>query len=151
MTMKQLVIKPRLCINCHACEKACAYSHTGQYDLPHSRVRVIDHPDDHLTVPAICLQCIDAACMNSCPTGAIVLQEDIGAVLVDYNLCIGCKSCVAGCPFGHMFEEPEHNGFVFKCDLCFGNPVCAIVCPTGALTYAEIAPLTGKQQMVLEV
>jgi anaerobic carbon-monoxide dehydrogenase iron sulfur subunit len=148
--MKMLLINPRKCTNCHICELACSFKHSNEFTLAHSRVRTIFHPDSNLTVPEICLQCIDAACMASCPSRAIFVDEEIGCVTINYDRCIGCLSCVAGCPFGNMFEDESNPGHVFKCDLCQGDPVCARFCPTGALLYKEIEPLTGKQQMVLE-
>jgi len=148
--MKQLVIRPSLCTNCHICELACSFKHSSEFSLAYSRVRTIYHPEDELTVPEICLQCIDAACMAACPTGALYLDEDLSCVRVNYAKCIGCMSCVAGCPFGNMLYDKNKPGHVFKCDLCEGDPVCVRFCPTGALLYIEIGPLAGRQQMVLE-
>jgi len=148
--MKQLVIKPQLCTNCHICELACSFKHSSEFSLAHSRVRTIYHPEDDLTVPEICLQCVDAACMKSCPSKAIYVDDDLGCVLVNYSRCVGCLSCVGACPFGNMLQDAGKVGHVFKCDLCGGDPVCARFCPTGALTYVEIGPLAGRQQIVLE-
>jgi len=148
--MKQLVITPKLCIDCHICELACAFSHSQGFDIAHSRVRTIHYPESGITVPEVCLQCIDAACMKACPASAISVYDELGAVLINYARCVGCMSCVAGCPFGNMLHDPDFPGYVFKCDLCFGDPICARFCPTGALAYREIGPLAGKQEMVLE-
>ncbi len=148
--MKMLVIKPNLCTNCHICELACSFSHSSEFSLAHSRVRTIFYPEDDLTVPETCLQCVDPSCMKACPTGAIHIDEELGAVLINYNKCIGCTSCVTACPFGNMLHHRDKPGYVFKCDLCKGDPVCARFCPTGAILYQEIEPLTGKQEMVLE-
>ncbi len=148
--MKQLIIRPQLCTNCHICELACSFKHSSEFTLAHSRVRTIFHPEENLTVPETCLQCVDAACMRSCPTGAICLDEDLGCVQIDYKKCIGCLSCVAACPFGNMLQDRSKPGYVYKCDLCDGDPVCARFCPTGAIVYVEAEPLTGKQQMEFE-
>jgi Fe-S-cluster-containing hydrogenase component 2 len=148
--MKQLIITPRLCIDCHICELACSFSHSQAFTLENSRVRTINYKGDGITVPEICLHCVDAACMQSCPSAAIYVDESLGAVLINYDRCVGCMSCVAGCPFGNMLSDPDIQGYVFKCDLCYGDPICARFCPTGALVYREMEPLAGKQQMVLE-
>jgi Fe-S-cluster-containing hydrogenase component 2 len=148
--MKQLIITPKLCTNCHICELACSFKHSQQFTLAYSRVRTIFHPEGNLTVPEICLQCIDAACMQACPSGALYVDEEISAVRVNYKKCVGCLSCVAACPFGNMLHDTGSPGYVFKCDLCVGDPVCARFCPTGALVYVEAQKLTGKQEMVLE-
>lgn len=148
--MKMLIINPRLCTNCHICELACSFKHSSEFTLAHTRVRTIYHPEVDLTVPEICLQCVDAACMKACPSNAIYLDEELGCVTINYKKCVGCMSCVAACPFGNMLQDEVTIGHVFKCDLCAGDPVCARFCPTEALLYKEIEPLTGKQQMVLE-
>jgi Fe-S-cluster-containing dehydrogenase component len=150
IAMKVLVIKPNLCTNCHICELACSFSHSNEFSLAYTRVRTIFYPEDDLTVPETCLQCIDASCMKVCPSGAIELNETLGAVLINYDKCIGCMSCVGGCPFGNMLADPKKLGHVFKCDLCGGDPVCARFCPTGAIVYEEFEPMAGKQEMVLE-
>ena len=147
--MKQLIIRPRLCTNCHICELACSFRHSNEFSLAHSRVRTIFHPEEELTVPEICLQCIDAACMKSCPSNAIYLDEDLDCIRINYDRCVGCLSCVMGCPFGNMLQDPSRPGHVFKCDLCDGDPVCARFCPTGAIVYAEMDPMAGRQEIVL--
>jgi len=148
--MKQLIIRPKLCINCHVCESACSLEHTDEDVLELSRIRVIDTGVEGIFVPETCLQCIDAACAKSCPADAISVYDELGTVLIDYSRCVGCLSCVGGCPFGNMLHNTDEPGYVFKCDMCFGDPACARFCPTGAIVYEEIEPLTGKQQMVLD-
>ena len=148
--MKQLIITPKLCIDCHICELACSFKHSQEFTLAFSRVRTIKHADAQITVPEICLQCVDAACKQACPSGAIYVDDELGAVLVNYRKCVGCLSCVAACPFGNMLHEASKPGYVFKCDLCMGDPVCARFCPTGALIFTEMEPLAGKQEIVLE-
>ena len=148
--MKQLIIKPNLCTNCHICELACSFKHSQQFTLAYSRIRTIYFPEDDLTVPETCLQCVDASCIAACPSGALYLDEELGAVRVSYRKCIGCLSCVSGCPFGNMLHEPESPGYVFKCDLCVGDPVCARFCPTDALRYVEAEKLTGDQEIVFD-
>ena len=48
-----------------------------------------------------------------------------------------------------MLQDPTLPGHVFKCDLCDGDPVCARFCPTGAIVYAEMDPMAGRQEIVL--
>lgn len=148
--MKQLIITPKLCIDCKVCERACAMEHVDEFH--NELTRIIIHPfeDIEINVPETCLQCIDPACAQVCPADAISINNTLGAVLIDYDRCVGCLSCVGGCPFGNMFHDPTDLGFVYKCDLCFGDPACARFCPTGALEYREFEPMAGKQQMVLE-
>jgi anaerobic carbon-monoxide dehydrogenase iron sulfur subunit len=63
------------------------------------------------------------------------------AVIIDRNLCVGCKNCISACPFGAVRIDPI-NGEVVKCDLCDGQPSCASMCKQGAILYVEkvVAP-----------
>jgi len=45
-----------------------------------------------------CFHCDNPPCTKVCPTGATYKDED-GLVLVNYDLCIGCRYCMAACPY----------------------------------------------------
>ncbi len=88
-----------------------------------------------------CMHCTHAACVKSCPSGALYYTE-YGTVGLNKDLCIGCKACVAACPFDiPRYNEAEEK--VYKCDLCYTRiqagqkPACVLSCPTGALTIGE--------------
>jgi Fe-S-cluster-containing hydrogenase component 2 len=92
--------------------------------------------NEGLYVPMSCQQCQDAPCLNVCPVKAISKDEKLGAMLVDYDTCIGCRSCVAVCPFGAMnFNVIDKK--VFKCDLCEGDPQCVRFCEEKAVDFVE--------------
>jgi Fe-S-cluster-containing hydrogenase component 2 len=55
-----------------------------------------------LYIPMSCQQCQDAPCKIICPVKAISRDDKNGRVMVNHNICIGCRSCVAVCPFGAM-------------------------------------------------
>ncbi len=50
-------------------------------------------------IPRPCMHCEQPACVKVCPVGA-TFKGNGGAVLVDYDVCIGCRLCAAGCPYG---------------------------------------------------
>jgi Fe-S-cluster-containing dehydrogenase component len=76
--------------------------------------------------------------MAACPVEAISRNER-GIVLIDDDLCIGCRECIEACPFDAMQFEDRREVAV-KCDLCHHRlgedklPACVGVCPTGCIS-----------------
>ena len=120
-----LTISPEKCLNCGTCEAVC----------PNSGVNVIHFEEVEISVPIMCMQCEDAACMKVCPKGAISRDEN-GAVLPDPKKCIACKMCISACPFGNISYSPVKQQ-ITKCNLCSGDSQCAKYCPTRAIQYVE--------------
>lgn len=92
-----------------------------------------------------CKHCNDAGCLNACPTSAII-RTDMGNVIVQQDICIGCKYCIPSCPFG-VIAFSEKTGTVHKCSLCNDRihnglgTACAKACPTGSISFGEVAEL----------
>jgi carbon-monoxide dehydrogenase iron sulfur subunit len=134
---KALYIDYQKCTGCRLCELVCAVKHDGFSNPTRSRIRVIKWEAEGLYVPMSCQQCEDAPCLNVCPVKAISRDEGLGLVVVDYNVCIGCRSCVVVCPFGAMsFNVIDRK--VFKCDLCDGDPQCVRFCEEKAVDFVEV-------------
>ncbi len=142
-----------LCIGCLACEVSCKMEHS----LPAGPrpIRVIQigplERDGELTMtfqPTVCLHCLQPACVEACPTGAMQKRGN-GLVIPDPEICIGCQTCAVACPFGIPQLNPG-TGKIFKCDGCRDRteqglyPACVLVCPTGALSYQPPARKTEK-------
>lgn len=133
---KVLYIDYQKCTGCRTCEMVCSAKHEGVLNPEKSRIKIMKWEAEGLYVPMSCQQCQDAPCMNVCPVKAISQDEELGRVMVDYDVCIGCRSCVAVCPFGAMnFNVKEKQ--VFKCDLCDGDPQCVRFCDVHAVEYID--------------
>jgi Fe-S-cluster-containing dehydrogenase component len=93
-------------------------------------------------VPKLCNLCEHSPCSQVCPVGATFDTPD-GAVLVDYNYCIGCGFCIQACPYGCRFLNPIRKT-AEKCTLCYHRitrglkPACVEVCPGGARVFGDL-------------
>jgi formate dehydrogenase iron-sulfur subunit len=98
----------------------------------------------------VCKHCTHSACLDVCPTGAIVRTE-LGTVVVQEDVCNGCGYCVPACPFGVLDRrEIEDDGRVWKCTLCYDRtregitPACAQACPTESIQYGPLDELRAR-------
>ena len=102
-----------------------------------------------------CNHCEDPACTKVCPSGAMHKRED-GFVVVNEEVCIGCRYCHMACPYG----APQYNadkGHMTKCDGCHERvaegkkPICVESCPLRALDFGPIAELRAKHGQLAAV
>lgn len=134
MTKSIFIDIPR-CINCRACEIACAREHKGISLI--SPVVV----DEKWAVPISCRQCEKAPCIEICTPKALVRNAE-GAIIVDPAKCNGCRFCIMACPYKAV-QNDLANRIVRICDLCTDRlregkrPVCVLTCPTNALIFDE--------------
>lgn len=119
-------------MGCRICMLVCANRHGG--DMKASRIRIGDAESMVGHNIDVCVQCDEKACVESCPSEAISLDEKTGAVMVDEDLCVGCGDCVEACPYGAI-EIIDDLALV--CDLCGGEPGCVAGCPVDALTLED--------------
>ncbi|MFL5759085.1 MAG: 4Fe-4S dicluster domain-containing protein [Thermomicrobiales bacterium] len=159
-----------LCIGCKACEVACkqwnklemdpvqftGFSYDNTVDLSAEtwrHVKFVEQPLADgpagrvawLMVSDVCKHCVNAACLQACPTGAIVRTE-FGTVVIRQDICNGCGYCVPACPFG-VPQLSHLDGRSHKCTLCYDRisfgrmPACAQACPTESIKFGPIAEL----------
>lgn len=144
------------CYGCHACAAACK-DWNGLEPGPEKWMTVYEwetgaFPSIRLHSLAFsCAHCENPACMQACEMGAIFKEDKYGAVLVDSELCVGCRSCRDACPYGApKFASDRPGTKMSKCTMCIdrlevgGRPLCAISCPLRAFDFGPIDELIAK-------
>lgn len=140
-----MAVDTRRCVGCSACVLACK----EENGLPLANFRSWVETETRGTFPVLameirserCEQCEDAPCVTNCPTGASYKAAG-GVVLVDRDLCTGCKACIAACPYDARTIHPD--GYADKCTFCVHrvgkglDPACAAACPTRSLTFGDV-------------
>ncbi|HET9847283.1 MAG TPA: 4Fe-4S dicluster domain-containing protein [Candidatus Dormibacteraeota bacterium] len=167
-----------LCIGCKACEVACkqwnqlpadgfaltgtSYDNTGALGATTWRhVQFIEQAKANgarqeqrwLFLSDVCKHCANAACLEACPTGALIRTE-FDTVYVQQDICNGCGFCVPACPFGVIDRAPKHGQFepgtAHKCTLCYDRlkddmtPACAKSCPTASIQFGDLGELQQR-------
>ncbi|HEY6515643.1 MAG TPA: 4Fe-4S dicluster domain-containing protein [Steroidobacteraceae bacterium] len=176
-----LVIDLDTCVGCHACAVSCKEWNTGgeagilpDYDKYGSQPdgvwfnRIHSYETEGgsgcrtVNLPRSCQHCEDPLCVTVCPTGASYKRAEDGIVLIDTDICIGCKLCSWACPYGAR-EFDEDAGVMRKCTLCVDRiydedlpeaerqPVCVTTCPSRARHFGDLAdPQSKVSQLVRE-
>ncbi|MBI2957452.1 MAG: 4Fe-4S dicluster domain-containing protein [Chloroflexi bacterium] len=143
------------CILGHQLPEGMQFIQVFEYDLPRGGTYFL---------PAPCMQCQNAPCLNVCPVGATFATPE-GVVLIDQQRCIGCRICMAACPYSRRFfnwgtpkqpaaaatqkydldmQTPAIKGTVMKCSFCQNLartglvPYCASGCPRKAIYYGDL-------------
>src|SRR6187402_3744522 len=165
-----------VCIGCKACEVACkewnqlpaanggvntlsgdSYDNTRRLDGLHWRhVRFVEQftPDRKdgrwLLMSDVCKHCVQAGCLEVCPTGAIIRTE-FDTVVIQSDVCDGCRYCIAACPFD-VIGINQANNTAMKCTLCYDRlqggltPACAQACPTASIQFGPLHDLKRRAQ-----
>ena len=101
-----------------------------------------------LMMSDICKHCVNAGCLQACPTGAIIRTE-FDTVVIQQDVCNGCGYCVPTCPYG-VPSLSLADGKAHKCTLCYDRlkdglePACAKACPTDSIQFGLIDDLMDR-------
>ena len=97
----------------------------------------------------VCKHCVNAPCLEACPTGSIIRTE-FDTVYVQQDICNGCGYCIVACPFGVIARDQYGDRKAHKCTLCYDRlkegfePACAKVCPTDSIQFGEVEQLKAR-------
>ena len=160
-----MVIDLSKCKNARKCMSACQDAHHLRPEQHH--INVLKMQESKNTAPFYmakpCQHCDNPPCVAVCPVDATYKRPD-GIVLIDNEVCIGCRFCIAACPYSarvfnwteplHAEEDknivynpelnfPQKKGTVSKC--CFSAdrcregklPYCVSACPNGVYYFGD--------------
>jgi Fe-S-cluster-containing hydrogenase component 2 len=143
---KILFVEPERCSGCRICEAVCSLHQEKVFNPERARIHVVKWDNAGIYIPMICQQCETPFCETVCPVRAIYRKDDTGALIIDYNICVGCKLCVTFCPFGGAGIDIE--GKIIKCDLCNGDPQCVKNCEPEALKFIEATTINLRKRRI---
>jgi len=142
-----MVIDARKCTGCHACSIACKTEFEVPLGVHRSWVEYVEkgtYPNvSRSFLPRLCNQCSEPDCVDVCPTGATYKRKEDGIVVVDADICIGCKYCMQACPYDARFINPT-TGAADKCDFCLHRvvkglePSCVNTCIGRARIFGDL-------------
>jgi len=169
-----------VCIGCKACEVAChqwnalpardgglvplsglSYDNTvALSDVDWRHVTFVEQFSEDrstarwLMMSDVCKHCVDAPCLEVCPTGAIIRTE-FDTVYIQEPACNGCRDCIAACPFG-VIHVSARKQIAQKCTFCYDRlqnglvPACAQACPTASIQFGPIEELRERASRRVE-
>jgi len=131
------ILKPKemnKCLGCFTCMNVCAITNRNNHSLIKSAIRVRTTGGmSSRFIAIVCLGCAEPACMEKCPSNALVKRPG-GGVLVREDMCVGCRKCEGACIMRAINFDEERK----KPIICRHCGVCARFCPHDCLQMVEV-------------
>ena len=153
-----MVIDTVRCVGCMDCVVACKTENNVPEGLNRDWIESDvqgKYPSLHMELRSErCNHCSNPPCVYCCPTGASHVHDLGGVVLVEHNMCIGCKACIASCPYDARFPHPD--GYADKCTFCIHrverglDPACVSVCPTRCMSFGDLEDPNSEVTRLLQ-
>ncbi len=157
-----MVIVGDRCIGCDACYVSCK----TDWDVPamkeafRTKVFEVESEDIHGNptigfLPTLCNHCDNAPCVDVCPTGASFKRDEDGIVLVEPDMCIGCKACMVACPYDARYYNEEEQT-VDKCTFCLPrisnglDPACVTTCVGESRNFGDLNDTNSNVSKMLK-
>jgi len=141
-----MVIDTKKCVGCMDCVVACKTENNVPEGFNRDWIVTTvngKYPTLNLEIQSQrCNHCDNTPCVACCPTGASHIHDVGAVVLIEHNMCIGCKACLAACPYDARFVHPD--GYADKCTFCIHRvekgelPSCVSVCPTHCMYFGDL-------------
>lgn len=168
----------RRCDGCGDCTRGCQKMHFLPDDQEWIKVYTVTGAGGQtVSLPVLCQMCERPPCVQVCPVVATFKEAD-GPILIDQEVCIGCRMCMAACPYGvrvfnwhagpavpagvqsasPLFTAPQRQGTVGKCDSCAHRlrdgdlPACVTSCSMEVIYVGDLVAdvaTNGRETVVL--
>lgn len=158
-----MVIDLAKCKNARKCVESCQKNHLLPPNQELMKVYLVQESEEAIPywMPKPCFHCDEPKCVEACPEGATLKRED-GIVIVNSEICQGCKLCLSACPYssrlankqaiygtadplkaGVELNSSSRSNVVSKCDFCADlvssgdMPHCVKACPMGVIYFGD--------------
>jgi len=161
-----IAIDQNRCIGCWTCSMACKSINNEPLGIHWNRIltgkpnedspskgpatQAIDVPSGEFPnvqlayQPTSCQHCQNAPCEKVCPVGATFKRSD-GAVLIDFERCIGCRYCMAACPYGARSFAWEKGQYAPEFTVGYGQKHRS----NGRLVFTPVRPMGVTEKCTL--